>query len=186
MAVHQVELSCETCKRKTPHRFEYPSDDFANMAMCAVCESLREISIEVRNQLPGVAEQEALAAAQLVQLTTAPSLAGYEIAETIEIITAESVMGMSMFADFFASVRDLVGGRSKAIQESLREARRNCLAELRKEAAALDANAVIGVSLNYSEISGGGKSMLFLVATGTAVRVVSIQDLMADEDAAPQ
>jgi len=53
----------------------------------------------------------------------------------------------------------------------LRDARVACLDELRREAEEVGANAVIGIDLDYSEISGGGKSMLFLVATGTAVKV---------------
>ena len=53
----------------------------------------------------------------------------------------------------------------------LRDARKTCLTELRREALMIKANAVIGVDLDYSEISGKGKSMLFLVATGTAVRI---------------
>ena len=177
MAVHQVHLPCATCKRTTPHRFEYPSEDYSNMAMCETCETLREISIEVRNQL---AEPSAESAAQLVTLTTAPSLAGHEIVETVEIVTAECVMAMSIFADFSAALRDLVGGRSSGLQDTLRSARRSCLAELKKEAAALNANAVIGVDLAYSEISAGGKSMLFLVASGTAVRVVATREPSPD------
>ena len=79
-----------------------------------------------------------------------------------------------MFKDFFASVRDVFGGRSSSSQKALRDARRVCLAELRREALMVGANAVIGVDLDYSEISGDDKSMLFLVATGTAVTVEKI------------
>lgn len=177
MAVHRANLSCETCKGTTPHRFEYPSEDYSNMAMCETCETLREISIEVRSQLSGSANSS-----PAITLTTAPSLSGHEIIETIEIVTAECVMAMSMFADLSAALRDLVGGRSAGLQESLRQARRNCLAELRKEAADVNANAVIGVRLAYSEISGGGKSMLFLVASGTAVRVVATSGAHATDE----
>ena len=73
--------------------------------------------------------------------------------------------------DFFAGVRDLFGGRSQASQKVLRDARIQCLNELRQEAYKIDANAVIGIDLDYSEISGKGKGMLFLVASGTAVKV---------------
>ena len=52
--------------------------------------------------------------------------------------------------------------------------RETCLSELKVEADQLGANAVIGVDLDYSEISGGGKSMLFLVASGTAVVVEAV------------
>jgi uncharacterized protein YbjQ (UPF0145 family) len=76
---------------------------------------------------------------------------------------------MNMFRDYFAGIRDIFGGRSKASQKVLRDSRRVCLTELRREALISGANAVIGVDLDYNEISGDGKSMLFLVASGTAV-----------------
>lgn len=66
---------------------------------------------------------------------------------------------------------DTFGGRSKTMQDGLREARKTALSELRLEAQALGADAVVGIDLDYSEISGGGKSMLFLVASGTAVKL---------------
>lgn len=103
----------------------------------------------------------------LLTTETAPSL---NIIKRIDIITAECVYGMNIFKDIFASFTDVFGGRSDSIQSTLRDARKTALAELRKEAASIGANAVIGVDLDYSEISGGGKSgMLFIVASGTAV-----------------
>lgn len=91
------------------------------------------------------------------------------IQKRLEIISAECVFGMNMFRDVFAGVRDVFGGRSKATQKVLRDARRKVLEELRLEAYEAGANAVIAVHLDYSEISGQGKSMLFVVASGTAV-----------------
>lgn len=109
--------------------------------------------------------------AQDVILTTEFAMADYRIVARREIVTAECVFGMNMFRDFFASVRDVFGGRSGASQKVLRDARKICLTELRREALLVDANAVIGVDLDYSEISGDGKSMLLVVASGTAVWV---------------
>ena len=63
------------------------------------------------------------------------------------------------------------GGRSGSHQKALREARETCLEELAEEASGLGADAVVGVDLDYSEISGGGKGMVLLVASGTAVRL---------------
>jgi uncharacterized protein YbjQ (UPF0145 family) len=105
-------------------------------------------------------------------LTTESVLTGYTVTERLEIITAECVFGMNIFRDFFAGVRDFFGGRSKASQKVLRDARRTCLAELSREALMVGADAVIAVDLDYSEISGDGKSMLLVVASGTAVRAV--------------
>ncbi len=103
-------------------------------------------------------------------LTTETVLTGYTVTERLEIITAECVFGMNIFRDLFAGVRDFFGGRSKASQKVLRDARRTCLAELAREALMVGADAVIAVDLDYSEISGDGKSMLLVVASGTAVR----------------
>jgi uncharacterized protein YbjQ (UPF0145 family) len=107
-----------------------------------------------------------------VLLTTAPDLAGYRVTRTLDIVTAECVLGLNFLRDFLAGMSDFFGGRSGTTQNKLREARQYCLSELRAEAQSLGANAVIAVSLSYSEFSGQGKSMLFLVASGTAVVVV--------------
>ena len=109
--------------------------------------------------------------AKEIILTTEFSMPEYRTVERIEIITAECVFGMNLFRDFFASITDIFGGRSKASQKVLRDARRTCLTELRREALIVGANAVVGVDLDYSEISGDGKSMLLTIASGTAVRV---------------
>lgn len=107
----------------------------------------------------------------MIILTTADSLEGYRVTKTLEVITAECVFGMNFLRDFFSSFTDFFGGRSSATQKVLKDARKTALEELRKEAEQLGANAVIGVRLDYSEFSGDGKSMLFLVASGTAVVV---------------
>jgi uncharacterized protein YbjQ (UPF0145 family) len=94
------------------------------------------------------------------------------VAERLGIISAECVLGMHMFKDIVTSFSDVFGGRSKTMQMELRRARQSVIDELKQEAFALGANAVVAVRLDYNEISGGGKSMLFLVASGTAVRVI--------------
>lgn len=104
-------------------------------------------------------------------VTTESSLSGYTVDERIEVISAECVFGMNIFKDFFAGVRDVFGGRSSSSQKVLRDARHTCLTELRREALIVGANAIVAVDMDYSEISGDGKSMLFLVTTGTACLV---------------
>ena len=81
---------------------------------------------------------------------------------------------MNIFHDIATSFSDVFGGRSESVQHFLRKARRMCVKELKREAAALSADAVIGVDLSYSEFTGGGKSMLFLFASGTAVRLSKV------------
>ncbi|PKL87102.1 MAG: YbjQ family protein [Ignavibacteriae bacterium HGW-Ignavibacteriae-2] len=104
-----------------------------------------------------------------VLLTTETILYDYNIEKRVDVITAECVFGMNIFKDIFAGLSDAFGGRSQTTQNTLRQARETVLRELRIEALNLGANAVIGVDLDYSEFSGQGKSMLFLVASGTAV-----------------
>ena len=104
-------------------------------------------------------------------LTTEHGMAEYRVTKRIEVLTAECVFGMNLFKDFFASITYIFGGRSSSSQKILRDARLTCLTEMRREALMVGANAVIGLNLAYNEISGDGKSMLFVVASGTAVHV---------------
>ena len=111
-------------------------------------------------------------AADDIILTTSYEVAGHTIESEIDVITAQCAYGMNIFKDFFAGIRDLVGGRSKAVEGVLADARVEVLADLRAEAAAIGADAVIAMDLDYNELSGGGKNgMLLVVATGTAVRI---------------
>lgn len=116
------------------------------------------------------AHQQLDADIQAVMLTTETYSEGLKITKRIEVVTAECAFGMNIFKDLFAGVRDIVGGRSEAVQKTLRDARRTALYELKKEAYEVGANAVVGVDLDYVELSAAG-SMVLLVATGTAVRI---------------
>lgn len=108
--------------------------------------------------------------ASKIMLTTEASH-NLPVAQRLDIVTAEVVIGMHLFKDVASAFRDVFGGRSETMQRGLKQARKAALAELRQEAFDLGADAVVGVDLDYSEISGGGKSMLFLVASGTAVKL---------------
>tara|TARA_B110001450_G_scaffold245898_1_gene259436 strand:- start:499 stop:1002 length:504 start_codon:yes stop_codon:yes gene_type:complete len=103
-------------------------------------------------------------------ILTTETGADLKIIKRIEIVTAECAFGMNVFKDMFTNIRDFVGGRSKAVQKTLRDSRRTALYELKKEAYEVGANAVVGVDLDYVELSLGG-SMVMLVASGTAVVV---------------
>ncbi len=126
--------------------------------------------VDIDNEA-AVRNEVILQAAKAIKLSTTPEIAGYIVDETLEIVTAECVFGIGVFNDFLTGMSDFFGGRSDATQDTLRRARRACLNELKIEAVKVGANAVIGVDLDYSEFSGQGKSMLFLVASGTAVRL---------------
>lgn len=101
-------------------------------------------------------------------VTTTPSLQGHRIREYLGIVTGEAILGANIVKDIFAGIRDIVGGRAGAYEESLRTAREEALREMATEARARGADAVIGVDLDY-EVLGAGNGMLMVSASGTAV-----------------
>lgn len=100
--------------------------------------------------------------------TTTPTLQGQRVQEYLGIVTGEAILGANIVKDIFAGIRDIVGGRAGAYEESLRTAREEALREMVTEARARGADAVIGVDLDY-EVLGAGNGMLMVSASGTAV-----------------
>ena len=91
---------------------------------------------------------------------------------TLGLVTGEAILGANIFRDFFAGIRDIVGGRSAAYEEELRKAKDIALHEMIQQAQALGANAVVGVDLDYETITVGQTGgMLMVSASGTAVHV---------------
>lgn len=95
-------------------------------------------------------------------ITTTSVIEGAKITRYYGIVSGETIIGANVFRDFFASIRDVVGGRSGSYEEVLRE--------MQEQARLLGANAVIGVDLDYETVGGSG-SMLMVTACGTAVTV---------------
>ncbi len=106
-------------------------------------------------------------------LTTTPTIEGKKITEYYGVITGEAILGANIFKDIFASIRDIVGGRSNAYEAELRKAKEIAMEELKEEARRLGANAVIGIDLDYETVGVNG-SMLMVSASGTAVKVEDI------------
>ena len=102
--------------------------------------------------------------------TTTNTIEGHRIVEYRGIVTGEGSLGTNIFRDFFAGIRDIVGGRSGSYERVLREARETAIRELEDEAKRVGANAVIGIDIDYENISTGSSgSMLMVSASGTAV-----------------
>ncbi len=101
-------------------------------------------------------------------ISTTPTLEGKTIVEYKGMVTGETIIGANLFRDFFASIRDVVGGRAGSYEEVLREAKDTALKEMQDEARRLGANAVVGVDLDY-ETLGSANGMLMVAASGTAV-----------------
>ena len=102
-------------------------------------------------------------------VTTTHSLQNKQINEYCGIVVGEAVMGANVFKDIFASIRDIVGGRSGSYEAELTKARKIAFGELTAEAQMLGANAVIGVDIDY-EVIGQNGSMLMVSICGTAVK----------------
>lgn len=101
-------------------------------------------------------------------LTTTNNIEGKRITAYYGIVSGETIIGANIFKDFFAGIRDIVGGRSGAYERVLREAKDTAMNEMSEQARSLGANAVIAVDLDYETVGSGG-SMLMVTAAGTAV-----------------
>ena len=101
-------------------------------------------------------------------LTTTPTIEGMTIRRYHGIVTGEAIVGANIFRDFFAGIRDIVGGRSSAYEKELQRAREIAMEEIAEAALAQGGNAVVGIDLDY-EVIGKGGSMLMVSVSGTAV-----------------
>jgi uncharacterized protein YbjQ (UPF0145 family) len=101
-------------------------------------------------------------------ITTTPQIEGRPIREYKGIVTGETIIGANFVKDFFASIRDIVGGRSSSYEQVLREAKDTSIREMEERAAALGANAIVGIDIDYETI-GSSSSMLMVATSGTAV-----------------
>lgn len=105
-------------------------------------------------------------------LTTASNVGNKQVVEHLGIVGGEAILGANIFKDIFASIRDIVGGRSGSYEKSLREAKDIAMREMTEQAKQLGANAIIAIDIDYETISTGSGSMLMVAVSGTAVKCV--------------
>ncbi|MBR3940516.1 MAG: heavy metal-binding domain-containing protein [Bacteroidales bacterium] len=101
-------------------------------------------------------------------ITTTNSIEGKRIIDYKGVISGEVIVGINAFKDLFASVRNVIGGRSKSYEEELVKARTAAMKELEERAEQLGANAIVGVDIDYQAL-GADNGMMMVIATGTAV-----------------
>ncbi len=105
-------------------------------------------------------------------IVTTPHLEGRPVQRYLGIVSGEAILGANIFRDFFAGIRDIVGGRSAAYEEELRKAKQIALDEMAQQAHDLGADAVVAVDLDFESIQvGQGGGMLMVSASGTAVKL---------------
>lgn len=103
-------------------------------------------------------------------LTTTPTIEGHTITEYKGVVFGEVISGVNFIKDFKASLRDFVGGRSASYEQELINARAQALRELEERARQVNADAVVGIDMDY-EVLGQSGSMLMVSASGTAVKL---------------
>ncbi|WP_114522418.1 heavy metal-binding domain-containing protein [Altererythrobacter sp. ZODW24] len=103
-------------------------------------------------------------------VTTTAVIEGHEVKQYLGVVVGEVIVGANIFRDLFASITDIVGGRSGKYEDVLARARKQALSEMKQEALSMGGNAVVGVDLDY-EVLGQNGSMLMVSISGTAVIV---------------
>ncbi|MBC6680204.1 putative heavy metal-binding protein [Zhenpiania hominis] len=103
-------------------------------------------------------------------VTTTNAVEGRKVVEYKDIVFGEVITGINFFKDIGAGLRNMFGGRSQGYEDELCNARNEALEEMKRRAASLGANAVIGVDIDY-EVLGSDNGMLMVTASGTAVTV---------------
>ena len=101
-------------------------------------------------------------------LSTTPQIEGRPIREYKGVVTGETIIGANFVKDFFAGIRDVIGGRSGSYEKVLREAKDTSINEMMERAQELGANAIVGIDIDYETI-GANNSMLMVATSGTAV-----------------
>ena len=102
--------------------------------------------------------------------STTPSIHGKDITRYHGVVTGEAILGANIFKDMFASIRDIVGGRSAAYEQELQKARIIAFEEMSQQAADLGANAIVGIDIDYETVGAQG-GMLMVSVSGTAVTI---------------
>jgi uncharacterized protein YbjQ (UPF0145 family) len=104
-------------------------------------------------------------------VTTTETVPGRETTEVVGVVAGEAILGVNIFRDLFAGLRDIIGGRSGGYQKALREAREHAMADMQAEASQLGADAIVGIDIDYEAVDTQKGSMLMVSCNGTAVRL---------------
>jgi uncharacterized protein YbjQ (UPF0145 family) len=149
----------------------YENEEFAlNCANCRVnlkwaLENIEQFETKAR-EAEERAELEHLKASLIV--TTTYSVEGRAIVQYLDVVTAEVVLGTGFLSELGAGLADFLGTRAESFQKKLREAKNAALRELRHQAVEMDADAIVGMALNYMTFAN---NLLMLSASGTAVKL---------------
>jgi len=103
--------------------------------------------------------------------TTTSDINGREISNYLGIVNGVAITGFGFFRQFMSAFTDFFGGRSASYQKEFVKTKDLALFDLKAEAVKLGADAVVGIKLDYENISSQGRSFVMTTATGTAVKL---------------
>lgn len=116
----------------------------------------------------GIIHSSKIVLGRKMLILTTPNINGKQL-DYKGFVSGRAIMGANVFRDVFASIRDIVGGRSASYEKELKRAQDIALEEMIEDARRLGADAIISVDLDYETV---GQSMLLVSASGTAVKIV--------------
>ena len=105
-------------------------------------------------------------------VTTTDTIQNQTVSTYLGIVTAEVVYGTNVLRDFFAGIRDAVGGRTGSYEKVFEKGQQKAITELIQRAEKLNADAVIGIEIDTGTINVDDKGVLLLItASGTALKL---------------
>lgn len=104
-------------------------------------------------------------------ITTTSNVEGAHIEEYLQLVSVNVVIGTNFFSDWMASITDIFGGQSSTYQRKLDSVYEEAIKQMEKKASKLGADAVVGLKMDFGEVSGKEKSMFMVSAVGTAVKL---------------
>ena len=97
-----------------------------------------------------------------------PNIEGKEIAETLGVVRGSTVRARNVGRDFFAGLKNIVGGEISEYTKLLADAREQAIQRMLNDANRIGADAVVNVRFTTSQVMQGAAEML---AYGTAVKL---------------
>jgi len=105
-----------------------------------------------------------------IMLTTETNI-DIKIDKRIDLISSECIYGINLVKDFFAGIRNVVGGNIESLEKSLKDAKNEVTVDLKEQAYNLGGDAVIGVKIEHTYNNAGGGSIMSVFAIGTVVKL---------------
>lgn len=102
-------------------------------------------------------------------ITTTSSVDNAQIEKYLGVISTNIVLGVNVISDIFGAFSDFFGGFSGKYKNKLSIIYKKAQEELEQKARSKGANCILNFRVDFDEISGQGKSMFMIAASGTAV-----------------